>query len=63
MPENEEKPYKRTNEEITITIGPPLLRPGMNMSATVSDAYAVPTALKMMDKAREINRKEAERRS
>lgn len=46
---------KAANNTVTITIGSPLLRPGMTISTEVSIGYAETAADQMMDLARRIN--------
>lgn len=46
---------KSKNNTVTITIGSPLLRPGLTLSTEVSAAYADSAAEQMLDLARRIN--------
>lgn len=46
---------KPTNETIIITIGSPLLRPGLTLSASVSKRYAADAAQDLLTIARAIN--------
>lgn len=43
------------NETIEISIGSPLLRPGITLRTWVSQKYVVSATKELLDKAREIN--------
>jgi hypothetical protein len=46
---------KPLNTPHVVTIGPPLLRPGLTISATCSEKYVATVAARLLDMARVIN--------
>lgn len=46
---------KPTNAEHRVTIGAPLLRPGITITAVCSEKYVVPVTVNLLSKVREIN--------
>ncbi|MDD5251853.1 MAG: hypothetical protein PHT12_04450 [Patescibacteria group bacterium] len=51
---------KHTNETITITIGSPLLRPGLTLSTQVSSKYLLPALTNLLDQVRQFNQQQGE---
>lgn len=43
------------NATVTVSVESPLIRPGLKLSAEVSERYAVSTAALLVERAREIN--------
>lgn len=49
-----DQPHAKNNA-YTITVGEPLLRPGMTISTVVSERYAPSAVAKLLELVREIN--------
>lgn len=53
---------RKTNETYKIKIASPLVRPGIEISTTVSKKYFVPTLNDLLEKVREFNKQENDKK-